>query len=161
MSYRNPLHGFDSDGEPVQVDPVGGLPVHPVEQEDEPDGLGAVPVPPPHLGDDDRAQCLIKATERYAYTVGLIMGEHASPAKVADATTETMRATTGHDCPACPTVVRDLYAVAYNAVTSWRADPNRAEARTARKMAELANVLERLRPIVDAHFEALHQWNHQ
>lgn len=60
-----------------------------------------------------------------------------------------------HQCAACPVEVRDLMASAHNAVVqfdSW-ARTGGDFARTARKMRELAEAVERVQSIVDQHFK--------
>lgn len=73
-----------------------------------------------------------------------------------DPTTERMRQETGHDCVACPTVVRNLMATAYNALAQW--DAGHDHPRLARKMENLREALAIVEPIAAGHFEALHAW---
>ena len=57
-------------------------------------------------------------------------------------------------CPACPVVVRGLYAAAHNAVGSFERMMASGESadRTIRKMQELRRAVERFRFVVDHHF---------
>lgn len=58
------------------------------------------------------------------------------------------------DCPACPAETRNLYAVASNAMNAFDAmrKGEGGDARFYRKMEELRDGVERIRPLVDAHF---------
>lgn len=58
-----------------------------------------------------------------------------------------------HKCSACPVEVRGLYASAANAFGAWSRhdDPSRV----ARKMQELSEALDLIKPIVEAHFDGL------
>ena len=58
-----------------------------------------------------------------------------------------------HKCSACPVEVRGLYATAANAFGAW--DRGDDPSRVARKMAELNEALELIKPIIDAHFDGL------
>jgi hypothetical protein len=74
-----------------------------------------------------------------------------------DPTTARMCAETGHDCPACPSAVRNLAATAHNAVGAW--DSVLADsARCSRKMEELRAALAAFEPISADHFAALNAW---
>lgn len=77
-----------------------------------------------------------------------------------DGTTERMRQETGHDCIMCPTSVRNLSAVATNALHQW--DANKGDFpdwnRMGRKMEDIRRALESLRIPIDEHFEALNGW---
>lgn len=137
MSYRNPLHGLDSSGE---FGPTGAGPTDAA----------------------DRAERLIAATERYVREVRQIQGELPDTPRVADGETEAFRAATGHDCPACPTAVRDLFATAHNAAGAWdTATRDDDWARAYRKARELDDAVARFQSVVDAHFAALTEWRRQ
>lgn len=58
-----------------------------------------------------------------------------------------------HSCMWCPVEVRDLAAVAYNAVVNY------GTARERQKMADLKEAVDRYRPAMDAHFAALKNEN--
>lgn len=76
-----------------------------------------------------------------------------------DTTTEQFMKETGHNCVACPTDVRGLYAVAHNALGQWDAIKDSvADGRMHRKMSELRSSVESFRTIVNEHFEALNAW---
>jgi hypothetical protein len=77
-----------------------------------------------------------------------------------DPATARMCHETGHVCPACPSDVRNLGAVAHNAAGAVRAalEGHGGWDRARRKLAELERVLEQWRPTVDAHFEVLETW---
>ena len=56
-----------------------------------------------------------------------------------------------HNCIVCPVIVRALYAAASNASRAFeRRDSHQ---RMAHKMEELRDATERMKPIVDAHFD--------
>src|SRR5574337_342400 len=55
----------------------------------------------------------------------------------------------GKPCPMCPMEIRNLQAVAHNAVGSWERGETE---RFARKMAELKIAVEKSQPLADAHF---------
>ena len=57
-----------------------------------------------------------------------------------------------HSCSACPVEVRGLYAAAYNAIGAWERGDSLERVR--RRMDELSNAIDRMRPIVDEHFAA-------
>ncbi len=59
-----------------------------------------------------------------------------------------------HQCPACPVEVRGLYAVASNTVNLVD-NPDRWERKIGERMAEMKDAVDKLMPIVDAHFKAL------
>lgn len=185
MSYRNPLHGLDSDGNPEHPDQrevarvkqqLADLAFTPDDTGidlplDEPDGMAAPTADAdlPHGQDpgiagtpDGRTQAerLIALTRTYAHQVGVIMGEIDPPPKVADRATELMRAATGHNCPACPTSVRNLHAVAWNAAQAIRAalSDRTGWTRAERKLAELEQVLVEFQDISASHFAALDGW---
>lgn len=78
-----------------------------------------------------------------------------------DPTTERMRQETGHDCPACSSAVRDLYATAHNAWGEWTASAIygcTGSERIVRKMAELGRSASRMQEVVDGHFAAMDAW---
>jgi hypothetical protein len=77
-----------------------------------------------------------------------------------DPTTEQMRQETGHDCPACPTDVRNLAATAHNALGALTAarDGVGDWSRAWRKVEELRTALAILQLTSDAHFAALNAW---
>jgi hypothetical protein len=54
-------------------------------------------------------------------------------------------------CPFCPTIVRSLYAAAFNACTAFE-NRQQDEARAVRKMTHLREELDWLKAKVDAHF---------
>lgn len=58
-----------------------------------------------------------------------------------------------HNCIACPVEVRGLYAAASNALGAWSRSDDRS--RIAHKMDELRDALDRIEPIVTAHFDGL------
>lgn len=57
---------------------------------------------------------------------------------------------TKHICIVCPVEVRGLYATAHNAITAIRHGSDWS--RTDRKIMELEESLQLLRPFIDAHF---------
>lgn len=77
-----------------------------------------------------------------------------------DQVTQRMRAETGHDCLACPTAVRALYAAAHNASGAIRAmrDGTGSWDRALRKATELERALADFQPHVDGHFAAFETW---
>lgn len=84
--------------------------------------------------------------------------------EVTDSSTAQMCADTGHQCPACPSAVRNIYATAYNAelaVTSAMSN-NGSWERAGRKLAELKHAVDAFRAEhVNGHFEALEAWRLQ
>lgn len=61
---------------------------------------------------------------------------------------------TPHHCVACSIEVRGLYAVAHNTVNLLD-DPDRWERKIRERMQEMQVVVDKLTPIVEAHFTAL------
>ena len=55
-------------------------------------------------------------------------------------------------CMACPVEVRGLYAVAYN-ILNLRSDPDRWQRKIEKRLEELQAAVDRLTPIIDAHFD--------
>ena len=54
-------------------------------------------------------------------------------------------------CMACPVEVRGLYAVAFNLLI-LRRDPDRWQRKIGERLDELQAAVDRLTPIIDAHF---------
>ena len=61
---------------------------------------------------------------------------------------------TPHHCLACSVEVRGLYAVAHNTV-AMHSDPERWDQKIDERMDELQAAVDKLTPIVEAHFTAL------
>lgn len=62
----------------------------------------------------------------------------------------------GHQCIACPVEVRGLYAVAHNALNAydtWKQYGSEEVPRFHRKIGELREQVECLKPIVEKHFD--------
>ena len=58
-------------------------------------------------------------------------------------------------CIACPQEVRNLYATAFNLINLCKqveADPERVKRKLPERMAELKAAVDKLTPIVEAHF---------
>lgn len=78
-----------------------------------------------------------------------------------DKTTARFREETGHDCLACPSAVRDLYATAHNAASQLRATLESGEdvQRAWRKLVQLEMAVERWERVVEGnHFAAMNNW---
>jgi len=68
--------------------------------------------------------------------------------------TKPLRGLVAHSCIACPVEVRDLYATAHNATLAFEAalSGHGDSARAVRKLRELKESVERMKPIVEVHF---------
>ena len=120
--------------------------------------------PPPALQHDSpftptQADRLVRLAEDFTSNVQALLGEHTPAGANTDGGTRAFQAATGHQCLACPLPVRDLYAAAHNAVMALA--PLDLDPRADRKVSELHTVVERLRPAVESHFNALNQWSHR
>lgn len=76
------------------------------------------------------------------------MNAHIQTVKCREDTREQPR----HGCIACPVEVRGLFAVAFN-LLNLRKDPDRWNHKIGERLDELQVAVDRLRPIVDAHFK--------
>jgi hypothetical protein len=79
------------------------------------------------------------------------------PVDVTDPVTAAMCAETGHSCPACPTVARNLGANAHNALGAVKAalDGTGSWERARRELGDLERVLASWQAPLDGHFAAL------
>lgn len=79
-----------------------------------------------------------------------------------DPTTEQMRQETGHDCFVCPLEIRHLTATVHNALNALdaaRSDLHHADWQRAwRKVEEMREALNLLKPTIDKHFDDLENW---
>lgn len=83
---------------------------------------------------------------------------------VTDASTAQMCADTGHQCPACPSAVRNLYATAFNAESAIMEAlaHNGSWERAQRKLVEMKRAVDAFRAEhVNEHFKALEAWRLQ
>lgn len=100
---------------------------------------------------------------QYAARITELLAGTRPPAGVrapgVDAATLATAEAIGHSCIACPTDVRDLYAVAVNATQAFDAYIAHGDSmtRAVRKIAELTRALDRFRDNhIDPHFAAIH-----
>jgi hypothetical protein len=77
-----------------------------------------------------------------------------------DPITDNMREDTGHECIACPLIIRDLTATVHNALAQW--DANRLSlpdfAMMESRMEGMRFALSLFEPFVEEHLNAIKEW---